>query len=186
MPEPVRWNLGDYLPLLRLRAQQLHLDPRLQRHLDWSDLVQETLLRGHERLAQFAGQSEGELVSWLLTILTNTYKDRLDREYAEMRDPAREQVFETVVNESSARLEAYLAANQSTPSEHVDKEQMLLRVAAALDELPEDERQVVILRHLMDVMIGDIAQQVGRPQTTVSRLLMRGMDKLRKRLRPSS
>jgi RNA polymerase sigma-70 factor (ECF subfamily) len=186
MNEPNQWDLGKYLPLLRLRAQQLYRDPRLQSRLDWSDVVQEAFLKAQQALDQFEGKSEGELVKWLLTILKNTYRDRLDREFADMRDPARELAFERIANESSARLEAYLAASQSTPSEHVAKEEMLLRVATALDELPERERQVVFLRHLMGVTLGAIAEQTGWPQTTVSRLHARGLRKLRKRLSPVS
>jgi RNA polymerase sigma-70 factor (ECF subfamily) len=180
----VHWNLAEYEALLRLRAQQLHWDPRLRRRLDWADLVQEALLRAHERLPQFAGTTRPELVSWLLTILDNAYKDRVDREFAGKRDAAREQALNTAVSESSARLEAYLAAQDSTPSQKVEREETLLRMAAALDELTEEERQVVILRHLSGATMGEIAEQTGRPQTTVSRLLLRAMNRLREKLDP--
>ena len=41
------WQLERYQALLRLRARQLHFDPRLKRRFDSSDLVQETLLKAH-------------------------------------------------------------------------------------------------------------------------------------------
>jgi RNA polymerase sigma-70 factor (ECF subfamily) len=178
----IRWNLGDFIPLLRLRAQQLYWDPRVRKRYDWSDLVQDTLARAQERLPQFQGQTEGELIRWLLTIQANMFRDRLDFEKADMRSPNREQAIDAIVTESSARLEAYLADSQTTPSQHFEREQMLLRLAAALDQLPEPEREVVVLRYLTGATLAEVAECVGRPQTTVSRLLARGMDKLRQQL----
>ncbi|GEM_PF-4834346 len=43
MAETPRWQLDRYGPVLRLEVRKLHLDPRLQRRFDSSDLVQETL-----------------------------------------------------------------------------------------------------------------------------------------------
>ncbi len=179
------WSLEEFRPVLRLRAQQLHWDPRLHRRLDWEDLAQEALLRALERLPQFAGATRAEFVAWLLKVLDSVYKDRLDREFAGKRDPAREQALATAVADSSARLEAFLAAQDSTPSQRAVREETLVRLAAALDGLPEDERRVVVLRHLAGATMAEIAEQVGRPQTTVSRLLLRGMTKLREKLTSS-
>ena len=62
----------------------------------------------------------------------------------------------------------------------------MLLVARALDELPEEERQAVILRHLLGATIAEVAAQLGRPQTTVTCLLLRGLEKLRVKLGLSS
>src|SRR5713226_5208632 len=71
------WQLERYRPLLRLRARQLHLDPRLKRRFDSSDLVQETLLKAHKNLHQFRGTTEAELVKWLQEILANALADQV-------------------------------------------------------------------------------------------------------------
>src|ERR671939_260427 len=66
--------LEDYREYLRLLAR-LQLDPRLRSRLDPSDIAQETLLKAHERRHQFRGQTEGERIAWLRTILANTLTD---------------------------------------------------------------------------------------------------------------
>ena len=180
-----RWNLDDYRALLRMQAQHLNLHPKLKRRFDWSDLAQEALLRAHAGLEQFQGQTRAELVKWLLTILKNTYRDLLEGGHAAKRDPAKEKYLDEAIDDSLRAMSSIIDPHQATPSQQVEQEEQLMRMAAALDELPEDERQVVILRYLVEESFANIAQQVNRPQTTVSRLLTRGLKRLRQKLAPS-
>jgi RNA polymerase sigma-70 factor (ECF subfamily) len=61
----------DYLRLL----SQVGLDPRLRALADSSDVVQQTLLRAHERIDQFLGNSEAEFLAWLRAILARQLAD---------------------------------------------------------------------------------------------------------------
>ncbi len=56
--------LEHYVDYLRLLAR-LHIDPRLRGRLDPSDVVQQTLLIAHEKMAQFRGKTHAELAAWL-------------------------------------------------------------------------------------------------------------------------
>jgi DNA-directed RNA polymerase specialized sigma24 family protein len=49
----------------------MHIDPRLQGRLDPSDMVQQTLLKAHERGHQFRGTTDAERAAWLRAILAN-------------------------------------------------------------------------------------------------------------------
>src|SRR5436309_9751289 len=106
---------GDQGPTLeRFRAYlcllaRMQLDPRLQAKLDPSDLVQQTLLQALQALDQFRGRSDAELAAWLRQILAhNLTKAARDLGRAK-RDVARECSLEAALEQSSARLEAWLA-----------------------------------------------------------------------------
>lgn len=179
---PVEWHPERYRALLQLLVRQYHLNPLLQRRFDSSDLVQETLLRAHAHRDQFRGTTEAEQVKWLQEILANVLTDEVRKARAQKRDVALEQSLQAIVSESSARLEAYLADGQSSPSQQAERNELLLRIAAALEQLPEDQREVLILRDLRGASVGQIAGQLGRTEKSVAGLLLRGRRKLRELL----
>jgi RNA polymerase sigma-70 factor (ECF subfamily) len=176
------WELERYRPLLKLQARQVELDGRLQRRFDGSDVVQEALLKAHASLGQFRGRTEAELVKWLHEILASTLVDEVRKAYAQKRDLALERSLQAAVGESSARLEAYLADQNPTPAAQAERQELLVRIAQALDELPGDQRDVVLLRDVQGRSVADIAEQLGRTEKSVAGLLLRGRGRLRQLL----
>ena len=172
------WALERYSQYLRLLAR-LQLDHRLSAKLDASDVVQQTLLQAHEHRDQFRGQSEAELIGWLRTILANTLAGAVRRFATEARDLGRERSLQDSLNESSVRLEGLLAIDQSSPSERVMRVEELVRLAGALSQLPDDQRQVVELHHLKGLPVAEVAESIGRTKPAVMGLLFRGLKKLR-------
>jgi RNA polymerase sigma-70 factor (ECF subfamily) len=174
--------LDRFREYLRLLAR-LQLDPRLQGKLDPSDIVQQTLVKAQQALGQFRGSSEGELVAWVRRILANTLIDaarKLGREVGRQRS------LEDALADSSARLEAWLADSQASPSEQAGHQEQLLRLADALALLPEDQRQAVELHYLQGQSLAEVAGHMGRTQPAVAGLLRRGLKKLRQHLRGES
>ena len=175
--EPPELELEKYRPYLILLAR-MNLGQGLQGKLDASDIVQQTLLEAHRKRAQFRGQGESELAAWLRQMLAFAIAD-LHREFNRAkRDVARERALAVSIEGSSCQIEA-LAAQQSSPSERPVRHENMLRLAAALLQLPEDQRQAVELKHLQGLSVADIAGLLKRSETAVGGLLRRGMTRLR-------
>jgi RNA polymerase sigma-70 factor, ECF subfamily len=175
---PNDWSLERYRPLLRLQARQLQLDPRLKQQWDSSDIVQDAYCLAIAKRDQFRGTTEGELICWLQQILANIVKDKIDAANAGKRNIGRAQSLDEAITESHVRLEAFLAAEQSTPSEQAERGETLVRVAAALDQLPEDQRDVIIHHHLHGAPVAEIAKRMGKTKKAVAMLLYRGKRRL--------
>jgi RNA polymerase sigma-70 factor (ECF subfamily) len=178
MAATTTWNLERFRPLLHLQVRLLGLDPRFLRRFDSSDLVQDTLLRAYENREQFHGASEAELMRWLQEILRNMVVDKVREATAGKRDLRLEASLQEAVTESSARLQDCLHARGPSPDEQAERQELLLRLAAALDQLPQDQRDVVIQRDLCGDPVRQIAEQLGRTEKAVAGLLLRGRRKL--------
>lgn len=179
--EQPNWELERFREYLRLLAR-VQLEPRLRAKLDASDIVQDALLQAHEHRAQFRGQTEAELAGWLRTILANTLAAAARRYAADARDLARERPLQDRLARSSARIEGWLAADQSSPSERVMRVEELFRLASALERLPADQREVIELHHLKGWPVAKVAEAMQRTKPAVMGLLFRGQKKLRQLL----
>jgi RNA polymerase sigma-70 factor (ECF subfamily) len=176
-------NLEQFRGYLRLLARS-RLDPRLQAKLDPSDVVQQTLLEAWQALDQLRGRSPEQVAAWLRQILARNLANAVRDFRRDKRDVAREQVFDALLGDSAARLDAWLAAEQSSPSEQAQRQEDARRLAEALEALPEDQRQVLILRHCHDWSLKEISRHVGRSAGAVAGLLHRGLVRLRESLHP--
>jgi RNA polymerase sigma-70 factor (ECF subfamily) len=176
-----RRSLEEYRDYLRLLAR-MQLSPLLRAKIDPSDIVQETLLRAHERQDQFRGQTEPEYAAWLRQILANQLIDAARRFGSAGRELLRERSLEEALQDSAIRLESWLTTDSPSPQQRAARQEDVMRLAQALAELPEDQRTVVEMKHLQGCSLEAISQHLGRSKGAVASLLHRGVVRLRARL----
>ena len=173
------WPLEHYRDYLHLLSR-VGVDARLRALADSSDVVQQTLLRAQERIGQFRGTSEAELLAWLRAILARQLAD-LGRRAGQVEWQKR-QSLEAALEQSSARLASWLADGRPSPGEQVQRREQLLRLAEALSRLPRDQRTAVELHHLEGCSVVEIGRRMGRSAGSVAGLLHRGLKALRAEL----
>lgn len=174
----------DVRAWLRRHAAVL-LDVRLRGKVDPSDLVQDALLKAHERRDQLRGRTEAERRAWLRAILANTLADLVRRFLqSRKRNVGREQSLDEAVRQSSARLEAWLADGRPPPEAEAERHERLLWLAEGLAGLPEEQQQAIRLKHVHGLSVTEIGLEMGKTPAAVAGLLRRGLEALRQRPPP--
>jgi RNA polymerase sigma-70 factor (ECF subfamily) len=166
-------------PWLQVLART-QLGRHLQAKSDPSDVVQVALLEAVRALDQFRGGTETEFMAWLRQVLANAIRHEA-RRYAgtAARDVAREESLDEQLEESSARLGAGLVAEGSSPSAGAERAEARLELAALLARLPEEYRDVIVLRNLEGLSHEEVAERMGRSVSAVRMLWVRALARLR-------
>ncbi len=126
---------------------------------DAADVAQDAFVRAHGRLATY--DPAYRFFPWLCQIAVNLWRNQLRRDgrlvaLEDMAETAMEVVDPTPSPESSAT-----------------QDELRRRVWRAVADLPEDARQVVILRHAMELSYEEIVAETGLPMGTVKSRLAR-------------
>lgn len=174
--------LKGYRSWLQLLAR-LQVDSGLERRFDASDIVQQTLMEAVRDISQFRGTTELEFTAWLRSILAHTLSHELRRHRGvARRHMGREVSIEQQLAESSQRLQSVLAAGDSSPSENAERHEQELQLADVLERLPDDYREVIILRNLQGRSHEEVAQHMNRSVGAVRMLWVRALSLLQKQL----
>jgi RNA polymerase sigma-70 factor, ECF subfamily len=172
-------NYSRYLTLLA----RVQIGRRLQGKVDADDLVQDTFMDAHRQITSFRGTTEAEFVAWLRRILAGQLAQTIRRYLGTKgRDAMLERELAVQLDQSGEILDRGLVASQSTPSQHASRREQGVLLAEALDKLPKDYREVIILRHLEDLPLVEAARRMGRSEDSVQKLWVRALVSLRKQM----
>jgi len=167
---------GNYLGLLA----RVQVGRRLQGKIDPADLVQETFLEAHRHFPVFRGQSEPEVAAWLRQIMAGVLSNLLRRYLGTQgRDVRLERELAGELDRSSQALDGGFADPGPTPSKLAVGRERAVLLADALGRLPDDYREVIILRNLEELPFADVAKRMGRSEDAVQKLWVRALARLR-------
>jgi RNA polymerase sigma-70 factor (ECF subfamily) len=146
-----------------------------------SDLVQKTLLEAHRDRERFQGQTEAELFAWMRKALHHNFLDACARARAGKR-AADCTVREADLTQSFAGLDELLVAPDTSPSERAARGEELTRLAEALEQLPPQQREAVLLKHIAGLTLAEVSERLGCTPTATAGLLYRGRQRLQELL----
>jgi RNA polymerase sigma-70 factor (ECF subfamily) len=145
---------------------------------DAQDVHQEAFLKAYRHLGNF--RFECSFYTWLYRIVTNLCLDQLRRRKSRREDPA------TVLDAQGDEMD--LLSNVSdtramaNPARELDRKQMGLSIAAALDKLTPRERTVFELKHYQGLKLRTIGEMLSTTEETAKNTLFRATRKLRANL----
>src|SRR5262249_43593854 len=139
------------------------LDRRLAARVDPSDIVQEVLAEADRKLERYLGERPLPFLVWLRR-LAGGHLALLPRRplRAQKRSVRREEPgLLALPEESAVELAARLVDSASSPTKHAVRQEVRQRIRQALGQLPERDREVLVLRHLEELSVADTAAVLG-------------------------
>jgi RNA polymerase sigma-70 factor (ECF subfamily) len=125
-------------------------------------------------------QGEGAFRNWLFQQATRKVLDRAKFHGRDRRDVQKE----VAIPEAGPAADALLAcyASIASPSQHAVAREELARFEAAVQQLPENQRDAVTMSRLMGLSYDQIAEQLGTSESAVRGLVARGLAALSSQL----
>ena len=176
--EAIDAALEQYRQYLHLLAR-MQLDSYLTGKIDLSGVVQQTLFEAHRMASEFRSVPADRRTFWLRRVLANNLADEIRKLRTDKRDARREISLDAAIEDSSQRLELSLHSADPTPSDALCRQEDVLKLADAVGQLPEAQREALVLHYWQGQRVGEIAEQMGRTRIAVAGLLKRGLQKLR-------
>ncbi|HTU89244.1 MAG TPA: sigma-70 family RNA polymerase sigma factor [Gemmataceae bacterium] len=171
--------LESYRGYLTVLAE-VQIGRRLQSKVDAADVVQEAFLGASRDFGQFRGACEAEFLGWLRQVLASVLAN-LVRHYqgTQRRDVRLERRLVVELDQSSQALDRGLADSQSSPSQQASRREQSVLLADALARLPEEWRDLLILRHLEGLTFPEVARRLGRTVDSLKKQWPKALARLR-------
>jgi RNA polymerase sigma-70 factor (ECF subfamily) len=167
------------------RMVQMRLDQALSRRVDASDVVQDVLLEASQRLTDYIRSPSVPFHLWLRQLAKDRIIDMHRRHRAaQRRSVDREQNISSFASDdqSAADLTALLRDAELTPAASALRKEMEERFVLALDQLDENDREMIIMRHFEHLGNGEVAEALGLSAPAAGMRYLRAIRRLRELL----
>lgn len=167
----------------RIMVQSINakMDHRLRQRQDASDIVQEAMLETFLRLAEFGKRQPMAMSTWLMESAIQQFRLAIRRHLLTAKRTLQQQV-------SCADTGIFEAAEQKMALQELPEDAACLveessRIEQALQRLPENDRQIIVLRNLNGLSNSEAANVLELTPLTASKRYSRALVRLRETLR---
>lgn len=165
------------------RMVALRLDRRVLKRVDPSDIIQETLIQANHKLDEYLRQQPIPFYPWLRQIawdqLVTAYRRHV---VAHRRSTIREDFVPDLSDESVAELATFLCDLSEEPLRKLLRAEAQGRLREALSVLPEQDREILVLRYLEQLSTADTAAILKLGLSAVKMRHLRAIERLRELL----
>jgi RNA polymerase sigma-70 factor (ECF subfamily) len=164
---------------------QMRLDRKIQQRVDASDIVQEVLVEANRRLGDYLDNPVMPFHLWLRHLARDRVIDAHRRHrVSAKRSVDREQnmVAKTRADQSGIDLAVQLRDQQLTPATAATMMELRRQFEAAVQQLSDQDREIVLMRHFEQLSNQHAAQALGLSLPAASMRYLRAMRRLRQLL----
>lgn len=163
--------LGRLLDRYRARVRRivrLRLGTRLRNVVESEDVLQETFTQAIRAFDHFDARDEASLINWLCRIVENTIAGLADYHFAKRRNPARQLPLDA---DDEGRLADAVADAHPGPKTQALAAEDARLLDECIAQLPEQYREIIILRDFLGLGWEDVAREHGRPSADAARMM---------------
>jgi RNA polymerase sigma-70 factor (ECF subfamily) len=180
-PEAVNQLLERHRAALR-KLIHLRLDRKIARRVDASDVVQDVLLEANDRLQEYLADPRMPFHLWLRHLAKDRMIDMHRRHRGAQRrnlDRERSLAAPQFGDQSSFDLAGQLVAGELTPAAASMRRELEQRFLNALDQMDEDDRDILLMRHFEQLGNSEAAEALGLSAAAAGMRHLRALRKLR-------
>jgi RNA polymerase sigma-70 factor (ECF subfamily) len=167
------------------RVVRIQLGSEMRQYMDSMDVVQDTYEVAYRKFPDLELRDPGAIINWLSRIAVNQIRDAHDRFHAQKRDRRREKPIDAPVDTSQAGAAQQLSANTTRPDERVAREEIKGILDEVVAELPDEYRQVILMRDYCGCNWQDVLSALRRDDLhAVQQMHQRAWIKLRRQALP--
>jgi RNA polymerase sigma-70 factor, ECF subfamily len=157
---------------------QRQLGARLRQKVEPEDILQETTIDAVRRVAEFESLQRDPF-GWLCQIAEHRLIDAHRRFFQSQKRAGEKEVsIDADRGADGGRFADLLAASMTTPSQAFSRNQKEFQLQIALQDLPEETREVLRLRYVDGLQTKEIADRLGKTDGAIRVLLTRSVQKL--------
>lgn len=151
------------------RIVRLRLGAALRRRLDSGDILQETFLAAVRNFSRFELRDEASFINWLAVLAENQIRDAHDYHIAQKRSMDRQVPLEFVDRSGPIGIDPVAAG--LSPEGAAERAEEVARIEAAIERLPPEHRELILLRDYAGASWEVIAEHTGRPSPDAARMV---------------